>query len=215
MIVDIGGGTTEVAVISLGGMVAGRSIRIAGDEMDQEIVNFMRQRHNLLIGERTAEAIKIGIGSALVPPPDDRRGALVRGRDIKTGSPREMEVSNAEVTEAISGSVRAIMNIQCAYCAPEVQIFCPLITKSSPSRTARVCSDARSDPEPGSLKPWHHCTSPERMRPRCSFFCSSLPWTISVGPTIETPMPPTGGTRFSANSSFMMNCCMTDSPAPP
>src|SRR3954449_11594834 len=108
MIVDIGGGTTEVAVISLGGMVAGRSIRIAGDEMDQEIVNFMRQRHNLLIGERTAEAIKIGIGSALVPPPDDRRGALVRGRDIKTGSPREMEGSNAEVTEGISGSVRAI-----------------------------------------------------------------------------------------------------------
>jgi rod shape-determining protein MreB len=108
MIVDIGGGTTEVAVISLGGMVAGRSIRIAGDEMDQEIVNFMRQRHNLLIGERTAEAIKIGIGSALAPPPEDRRGALVRGRDIKTGSPREMEVSNAEVSEAIAGSVRAI-----------------------------------------------------------------------------------------------------------
>src|SRR5436309_6631186 len=108
MIVDIGGGTTEVAVISLGGIVVARSIRIAGDEMDQEIVNFMRQRHNLLIGERTAEAIKIGIGSALVPPPDDRRGALVRGRDIKTGSPREMAVSNAEVTEAISGSVRAI-----------------------------------------------------------------------------------------------------------
>ena len=114
-----------------------------------------------------------------------------------------------------SGSVRAIMNIQWAYCAPDVQIFCPLITKSSPSRTARVCSDARSEPEPGSLNPWHHCTSPERMRPRCSFFWSSLPWTISVGPTIETPMPPTGGTRFSANSSFMMNCCMTERPAPP
>src|SRR3954453_18500937 len=61
MIVDIGGGTTEVAVISLGGIVASRTIRIAGDEMDQEIVNFMRQRHNLLIGERTAEAIKIGV----------------------------------------------------------------------------------------------------------------------------------------------------------
>src|SRR4029079_1183457 len=103
MIVDIGGGTTEGAVLSLGGMVARGSSRIAGDEMDQEIVNFMRQRHNLLIGERTAEAIKIGIGSALPPPLDDRRGALVRGRDIKTGSPREMEVSNAEVTEAISG----------------------------------------------------------------------------------------------------------------
>jgi rod shape-determining protein MreB len=108
MIVDIGGGTTEVAVISLGGMVAGRSIRIAGDEMDQDIVNYIRQRHNLLIGERTAEAIKIGIGSALPPPPDDRRGALVRGRDLKTGSPRELEVSNAEIAAAMSGSVRAI-----------------------------------------------------------------------------------------------------------
>src|SRR5579883_3078207 len=108
MIVDIGGGTTEVAVISLGGMVAGRSIRIAGDEMDQDIVNYMRQHHNLLIGERTAEAIKIGIGSALAPPPDDRRGALVRGRDLRSGAPRELEVSNAQIAEAIAGSVRAI-----------------------------------------------------------------------------------------------------------
>ena len=114
-----------------------------------------------------------------------------------------------------SGSVRASMNIQSAYCAPEVQIFCPLITKSSPSRTARVCSDARSEPEPGSENPWHHCTSPERIRPRCSFFCSSLPCTMSVGPTIDVPMPPTGGTRFDANSSFMMNWRMTSRPAPP
>jgi rod shape-determining protein MreB len=108
MIVDIGGGTTEVAVISLGGMVASRSIRIAGDEMDQDIVNYMRQRYGLLIGERTAEAIKIGVGCAVPPGPDDRRGALVRGRDMRSGSAREVEVSNAEVAEAITGSLRAI-----------------------------------------------------------------------------------------------------------
>jgi rod shape-determining protein MreB len=108
MIVDIGGGTTEVAVISLGGVVAGRSIRIAGDEMDQDIINFLRQRHNLLIGERTAEAVKIAIGRAQPPAPEDRRGALVRGRDLRSGAPREIEISNVEIAEAISGSVRAI-----------------------------------------------------------------------------------------------------------
>ncbi|HEY7063173.1 MAG TPA: rod shape-determining protein [Chloroflexota bacterium] len=108
MIVDIGGGTTEVAVISLGGTVASRSIRIAGDEMDQDIVNYVRQHFNLLIGERTAEAIKIGIGRALPPAPDDRRGALVRGRDLRSGAPRELEVTNAQIADAIAGSVRAI-----------------------------------------------------------------------------------------------------------
>ncbi len=90
-----------------------------------------------------------------------------------------------------SGSVRASMNIQFAFCAPEVQILEPLITYSSPSRTARVCSDARSEPEPGSEKPWHHCTSPLRIRGRCSAFCSSVPCEMIVGPAIETPMPPT------------------------
>src|SRR3972149_4451851 len=107
------------------------------------------------------------------------------------------------------------MNIQSALCALDVQIFCPLMTKSSPSRTARVWSEARSDPAADSLNPWHQRASPDSIRERCSFFCSSLPCTISVGPTIITPMPPTGGTRCSANSSFMMNCSITPRPAPP
>ena len=107
MIVDIGGGTTEVAVISLGGVVASRSIRIAGDEMDQDIVNYLRQRFNLLIGERSAEAIKIGIGRA-TPPAVEGQGALVRGRDLRTGAPRELEVTSSQIAEAIAGSVQAI-----------------------------------------------------------------------------------------------------------
>src|SRR5215210_425765 len=107
MIIDIGGGTTEVAVISLGGTVASRSIKIAGDEMDQDIVNYLRQRFNLLIGERSAEAIKIGIGRA-TPPAVAGQGALVRGRDLRTGAPRELEVTSSQIAEAIAGSVQAI-----------------------------------------------------------------------------------------------------------
>ena len=107
MIVDIGGGTTEVAVISLGGVVVSRSIRIAGDEMDQEIIQYARQRHNLLIGERTAEAVKIAAGSAF-PLPEERKVAL-RGRDLVTGLPRSIEVSSVELREALSGSLNAIV----------------------------------------------------------------------------------------------------------
>jgi len=107
MIVDIGGGTTEVAVISLGGVVVSRSIRIAGDEMDQEIIQYARQRHNLLIGERTAEEIKIAAGSAF-PLPEERKVAL-RGRDLVTGLPRSIEVSSVELREALSGSLNAIV----------------------------------------------------------------------------------------------------------
>src|SRR3990170_8064383 len=114
-----------------------------------------------------------------------------------------------------SASVRASMNIQSARWAPEVQIFWPLTTYSSPSRTARVWSEARSEPEPGSLKPWHQTASPRRILGRCCAFCSSLPWTMRVGPTIWTPMPPTWGAPASANSSFMMNCSMVVRPAPP
>ena len=107
MIVDIGGGTTEVAVISLGGVVVSRSIRIAGDEMDQEIIQYARQRHNLLIGERTAEEIKIAAGSAF-PLPEERKVTL-RGRDLVTGLPRSIEVSSVELREALSGSLNAIV----------------------------------------------------------------------------------------------------------
>ncbi|MPZ13465.1 MAG: MreB/Mrl family cell shape determining protein [Chloroflexi bacterium] len=107
MIVDIGGGTTEVAVISLGGVVANRSIRIAGDEMDQDIVTHMRQHHNLAIGERMAEEIKIAVGSAISKDCGVR--AVVRGRSLKYGLPEEIMVSSEEIADAISGSVNAIV----------------------------------------------------------------------------------------------------------
>ena len=102
MIVDIGGGTTEVAVISLGGIVASRWIRIAGDEMDGDIVAHMRQRYNLLIGERMAEEVKIASASGATIP--------VRGRNLKTGLPSEVQVTAEEVRKAISGSVNAILD---------------------------------------------------------------------------------------------------------
>ncbi|HZK67695.1 MAG TPA: rod shape-determining protein [Chloroflexota bacterium] len=108
MIVDIGGGTTEVAVISLGGLVAIHSIRIAGDEMDQDIVNYVRQRHNLLIGERMAEEIKIKAGSAYNSADD--RNILVRGREVLTGLPGEILLHSSEVREAIAGSIDIIVD---------------------------------------------------------------------------------------------------------
>ncbi|HLG50389.1 MAG TPA: rod shape-determining protein, partial [Chloroflexota bacterium] len=107
MIVDIGGGTTEVAVVSLGGIVVSRSIRVAGDEMDQEIIQYARQKHNLLIGERMAEEVKIAAGSAY-PLPEERMVTL-RGRDLVTGLPKSIEVSSVEIREAISGSVAQIV----------------------------------------------------------------------------------------------------------
>jgi rod shape-determining protein MreB len=107
MIIDIGGGTTEVAVISLGGIVASRSIRVAGDEMDEDIINFARDRFSLLVGQRTAEEVKIAIGSAteLVK----KLEAPLRGRDLVTGLPKEIIVSDAEIREAIKRSVRQIV----------------------------------------------------------------------------------------------------------
>ncbi len=94
MIVDIGGGTTEVAVISMGGIVESTSIRTAGDEMDQEIAAYARQVHNMLIGERTAEEIKIEAGSA--HPLEEEYSAVIRGRDLATGLPKSVEVSTVE-----------------------------------------------------------------------------------------------------------------------
>ena len=106
MIVDIGGGTTEVAVISLGGIVSHRSIRIGGDEMDEAIVQHVRRTYNLLIGERTAEEIKKQIGSAI---PTEGRTMEVRGRDLVTGLPRNIEVSSEEVRAALSEPIAAIV----------------------------------------------------------------------------------------------------------
>lgn len=108
MIVDIGGGTTEVAVIALGGIVVSTSIRTAGDEMDQDIIAYARQIHNLLIGERTAEDIKTQSGSAY--PLDSETTIQIRGRDLATGLPKSVEVSSVEIRDALSGSINAIVD---------------------------------------------------------------------------------------------------------
>jgi rod shape-determining protein MreB len=108
MIVDVGGGTTEVAVISLGGIVVSRSIRVAGDEMDQDIVAHMRSHHNLLIGERMAEEVKIAAGSAYNS--GNHQVVGVRGRDLLTGLPSEVLVTSDEIREAIASSVNAIVD---------------------------------------------------------------------------------------------------------
>ena len=107
MIVDIGGGTTEVAVIALGGIVVSTSIRTAGDEMDQEIIAYARQVHNMLIGERMAEEVKIQAGSAFPMDPED--SIEIRGRDLATGLPKSVEVSTVELRDALSGSIGAIV----------------------------------------------------------------------------------------------------------
>ncbi len=102
MIVDIGGGTTEIAVISLGGIVINRSIRIAGDEMDQDIVSYMRVRYGMLIGEKTAEEVKIDIGSAY---PGAHQETVIRGRDLATGLPKSIKVSSDEIREALTPTI--------------------------------------------------------------------------------------------------------------
>jgi rod shape-determining protein MreB len=107
MVVDIGGGTTEVAVISLGGIVVSTSIRVAGDEMDEEIIQYTRQKYNLLIGERMAERSKIAIGSAY-PLPEEQT-ITIRGRNLITGLPEAVEVSSVEIREALSGPVSTIV----------------------------------------------------------------------------------------------------------
>src|SRR5512137_2643155 len=108
MIVDIGGGTTEVAVISLSGIVFAKSIRIAGDEMDEAIVNYVKRKYNLLIGERTAEQIKIEIGSAF--PLETRQSVDVKGRDLVAGIPRTQGISDSEIREAMLEPVNAIID---------------------------------------------------------------------------------------------------------
>lgn len=108
MIIDIGGGTTEVALFSLGGIVISRSIRVAGDEMDEDIVQYMRTKHNLLIGEPTAERVKTEIGSASSLAQE--RVMNVRGRNLVTGLPASVEVSSIEIREAISGSVDILVD---------------------------------------------------------------------------------------------------------
>jgi len=107
MIVDIGGGTTDIAVISLGGIVASTSVKIAGDDFDEAIVRYMRKKHNLLIGERTAEEIKIQIGTCY--PDGDEMSMDVRGRNLVSGLPRRVTVTSAETEEALRESVSQIV----------------------------------------------------------------------------------------------------------
>lgn len=108
MILDIGGGTSEVAIISMGGIVVSRSLRVAGDEMDQDIVQYVRNKYNLLIGERMAEQAKMAIGSAYHLPQE--KTMTLRGRNLVTGLPEAVEVSSVEIREAISGSVQTIID---------------------------------------------------------------------------------------------------------
>jgi len=110
MVVDIGGGTTEVAVISLGGIVYARSVRVGGDKMDEAIINYIRRTHNLLIGESTAERVKKEIGSAC--PPEDGEGRLmeIKGRDLMNGVPKELVISERQIAEALAEPVGAIID---------------------------------------------------------------------------------------------------------
>jgi rod shape-determining protein MreB len=107
MIIDIGGGTTEVAVISLAGIVYAASVRVGGDKMDEAIVNYVKRKHNLLIGERTAELVKMEVGTAY--PADDMRTMALKGRDLVAGVPRTLELNSEDVREALSEPVSAIV----------------------------------------------------------------------------------------------------------
>jgi rod shape-determining protein MreB len=108
MIVDIGGGTTEVAVISLSGIVYSQSVRVAGDKMDEAIVQYVKRKYNMLIGERTAELIKITIGTAY--PENEIKTVDIKGRDMVSGIPKTLEISSEEVMQAIAEPVNAIVN---------------------------------------------------------------------------------------------------------
>ena len=160
MIVDIGGGTTEVAVISLGGIVASESIRIAGDELDEAIVNYVKKEYSLALGERTAEEIKIALGSAC--PLQEELYAEVRGRDLVTGLPKTIVVSTEEIREAIEEPVAAIVD------AVKVTL-----DKTPPELAADIMDEGHR----------HHrrrraaarpARAPQRPRPGCR---SSLPTT--------------------------------------
>jgi rod shape-determining protein MreB and related proteins len=108
MIVDIGGGTSEIAVISLGGVVIAKSLRMAGDKMNENIIQYARDQFNLLLGERTAEEVKIRIGSAY--PLEERLETVMRGRDLVTGLPKEVSVNDVQIREALASTVRTIVN---------------------------------------------------------------------------------------------------------
>ncbi len=109
LIVDIGGGTTEVAVISLAGIVYAKSVRVGGDKIDEAIVQYLKRKYNLLIGERTAEQVKIEIGSAYPDPGGEVRTMEVKGRDLVSGIPKTLEIDSNEIREALTETVNAIV----------------------------------------------------------------------------------------------------------
>ncbi|HNT56092.1 MAG TPA: rod shape-determining protein [Anaerolineaceae bacterium] len=121
MVVDIGGGTTEVAVLAMGGVVVSRSLRVAGDELDQDIIQYIRNKYNLFIGERMAEQVKMQIGSAY-PLPNEKT-MTVRGRNLVTGLPETLEISSVEIRESVGSSIQVIVDtIKDALdeCPPEI-----------------------------------------------------------------------------------------------
>lgn len=109
MIVDIGGGTTEVAIISLGGIVTSRSLRVAGDELDHAIINYIKKEYNLMIGERTAETIKVELGSAFKIEDEEEKVMDIKGRDLISGLPKTIEISEGQIREALSEPVASII----------------------------------------------------------------------------------------------------------
>jgi rod shape-determining protein MreB len=110
LLVDIGGGTTEIAVISLGGIVLERCLRIAGDEMDEAVISFLRLKYSLLLGEASAESAKVQLGSVMPPAKGPELQMVVRGRDLESGLPKSVKVSSAEIREAISPVIRQIVD---------------------------------------------------------------------------------------------------------
>ena len=111
MVVDIGGGTTEVAVLSLNGIAYSNSARVGGDKLDDAIASHIRRKHNLMIGEATAERIKLEIGMAFVPANEAARELRVRGRDLVDGIPKELSITQAEVTDAMADLVAQIVEV--------------------------------------------------------------------------------------------------------
>lgn len=109
MVVDIGGGTTEVAVLSLGGIVYARSVRVGGDKMDEAIQNYIRRYHNLLIGESSAERIKKEVGTACPPEDGEGRQMQIKGRDLANGVPKEIVISERQIAESLAEPVSQIM----------------------------------------------------------------------------------------------------------
>jgi rod shape-determining protein MreB and related proteins len=123
MVVDIGGGTTEVAVLSLSGIVYSRSVRVGGDKMDEAIIGYIRRYHSLLIGESTAERIKKEIGSACLPEDDEGRIMEIKGRDLMNGVPKEIVITERQICESLAepvGQIVEAVKVALEHTAPEL-----------------------------------------------------------------------------------------------